>query len=358
LRIGIDAKRAYQNKSGLGNYSRDVISSLIKEEIIDMHLFTTDKKTEIFSVPKKTTVHIPKIKLLKNYWRVFGINKIIKNHKIEIFHGLSNEIPIGLSANVKCVVTIHDVIFKKYPSFYKRLDRFIYSKKTEYACRKAKKIISVSEQTKKDLINYFNVNPDKIEVIYQSCHNAFKTDLKNKNILKKYDIPNQFILYVGTIEKRKNLNFILQSIRRHPEINLVCVGEKKSYYHEVLKFISEKKIKNNITFLTLKNMDDLSDIYKKAQCLVYPSIYEGFGIPIIEALYSEIPVITTNKPIFKEAGGNHCFYVNNTEESSSILEKIWKKKKEKNKLGKKWAEKFNSSKQAKQIINIYQELLK
>jgi len=358
LRVGIDAKRAYQNKSGLGNYSRDVISSLIKTGEIDVQLFTTKKNLEIFNVSKKIKVHVPKIHFLKNYWRTFGINNILEKENIQIFHGLSNEIPFGLNKNIKCVVTMHDVIFKKHPSFYKNFDRFMYSKKTEHACKKSQKIISVSEQTKKDLINYFKIHPEKIEVIYQSCHEAFKTPIKNENILKKYQIPNDFILYVGTIEKRKNLNFILKAIKTNPEINLVCIGEKKSYYNNVLEFISENNLKNNITFLTLKSVNDLSDIYKYAKCLVYPSIYEGFGIPIIEALYSQIPVITTNQPVFKEAGGKHCYYVNNPEELKNILEKIWNQKKEINQLGKKWAEKFNSSKQAKQIINLYQELLK
>lgn len=358
MRVGIDAKRAYQNKSGLGNYSRDVISSLIKEEEIDIHLFTSEWRKEIFRIPEKIKLHTPKIKFLKNYWRLYGIKKIIENENIEIFHGLSNEIPIGINKNVKCVVTIHDLIFKKYPSFYNRIDRFIYSKKTKYACQRAQKIISVSEQTKKDLINYFNINPEKIEVIYQSCHKAFKSKLKNENILKKHQIPNDFILYVGTIEKRKNLNFILKAIRKNPEINLVCIGEKKSYYNDVLNFITEHKIKNNINFLKLNSVNDLSDIYKKAKCLVYPSIYEGFGIPIIEALYSEIPVITTDKPVFKEAGGDYCIYINKIEEFKKEIVKIWGRKKTPNTSARKWAEKFNSSKQAKQIINLYQNLLK
>ena len=358
MKVGIDAKRAYQNKSGLGNYSRDVILSLIKEEEIDIHLFTSEFKKEIFSVPGKIKLHVPKIKLLKNYWRLYGLKKIIKNENIEIFHGLSNEIPFGIHKKVKCVVTIHDLIFKRYPSFYNRIDRFIYSRKTKYACQRAQKIISVSQQTKQDLSNYFNINPEKIEVIYQSCHNAFKSKLKNENILKKYQIPDDFILFVGTIEKRKNLNFILNGIREKPEINLVCIGEKKSYYNDVINFISKNKIKNNIIFLKLDSVNDLSDIYKKAKCLVYPSIYEGFGIPIIEALYSEIPVITSNKPVFKEAGGDHCIYINKTEEFKEEIEKIWNRKKTKNPIARKWAEKFNSSNQAKQIVNIYQKLLK
>ena len=355
MKVGIDAKRAYHNKSGLGNYSRDVINSLIKNSRLNIQLFTTEINNN-FILPKNIKIHVPNYKILKNYWRSFCINKVLNSENIKIYHGLSNEIPFGLNKEIKCVVTIHDVIFKKFPAFYSRFEKFIYSKKTEYACKNAKKIICVSKQTKEDLISFFNVNPNKIEVVYQSCHKAFKSGLKKKNILSQYNLPNEYILNVGTIEKRKNLIFLLEAMKKNPEVNLVCVGKEKKYKKEIKSFILKNNLKNKILFPSVNDVNDLSDIYKKAKCLVYPSIYEGFGIPIIEGLYSEIPVITMNKPIFKEAGGNHCHYVNNTDELKNIINKIWSQKKIKNEEGRKWVYKFDSEKQANQIADIYQKL--
>ena len=132
--------------------------------------------------------------------------------------------------------------------------------------------------------------------------------------------------------------------------------KRKKYKKEIKSFILKNNLKNKILFPSVNDVNDLSDIYKKAKCLVYPSIYEGFGIPIIEGLYSEIPVITMNKPIFKEAGGNHCYYVNNTEELKNIINKIWSQKNVKNQEGRKWVYKFDSEKQANQIADIYQKL--
>ena len=358
LKIGIDAKRAFTNYSGLGNYSRDVINSLCKFNNLDLHLFTTKKNISYYKKPENSKIHIPKNYLLKSYWRLFGLNKIIQKENLQIFHGLSNEIPLGLNEKIKSVVTIHDVIFKKYPQFYNSFDRFIYSLKTYYSCKKSDKIITVSKQTKEDLIKYFKINPEKIEVIYQSCHIAFKTPLKNINISKKYKLPKDYILFVGTIEKRKNLKFLLNAIKDNPFINLVCIGEKKSYYRHILNFLHNEKINNKIFFLEVKSVNDLSDIYKKAKFLVYPSFYEGFGIPIIESLFSETPVITLDKPIFRETGGDYCTYVKNSLELKKIIAKFWEMKTIKNKNSKNWIKKYDSSKQADQIIRIYNEILK
>ena len=358
LKIGIDAKRAFTNYSGLGNYSRDVINSLCKFNNLDLHLFTTKKNISIYKKPENSKIHIPKNYLLKNYWRLYGLNKIIQKENLQIFHGLSNEIPFGLNKKIRSVVTIHDVIFKKYPQFYNSFDRYIYSLKTYYSCENSNKIITVSKQTKKDLIKYFKIDPEKIEVIYQSCHVAFKTPLKNINILNKYKLPKDYILFVGTIEKRKNLKFLLNAIKDKPCINLVCVGEKKSYYRDILNYLHDEKINNKIFFLEVKSVNDLSDIYKKAKFLVYPSFYEGFGIPIIEALFSEIPVITLDKPIFRETGGDYCTYVKSSLELKKILVKFWEMKTIKNKNSKDWIKKYDSSKQADQIIRIYNEILK
>ena len=358
LKIGIDAKRAFTNYSGLGNYSRDVINSLCKFNNLDLHLFTTKKNISIYKKPENSKIHIPKNYLFKNYWRLYGLNKIIQKENLQIFHGLSNEIPFGLNKKIRSVVTIHDVIFKKYPQFYNSFDRYVYSLKTYYSCKNSNKIITVSKQTKKDLIKYFKIDPEKIEVIYQSCHVAFKTPLKDINISNKYKLPKDYILFVGTIEKRKNLKFLLNAIKDKPCINLVCVGEKKSYYRDILNYLHDKKINNKIFFLEVKSVNDLSDIYKKAKFLVYPSFYEGFGIPIIEALFSEIPVITLDKPIFRETGGDYCTYVKSSLELKKILVKFWEMKTIKNKNSKDWIKKYDSSKQADQIIRIYNEILK
>ena len=138
-----------------------------------------------------------------------GEHQIGIRHRIELFHGLSNEIPIGLNkVNIPSVVTIHDLIFRHYPNQYSWVDRQIYDYKFRYACENAQRIVAISESTKKDIVHFYNINPDKIKVIYQSCHERFVQERSQKTIdavLKKYNLPENYLLYVGSIIERKNL---------------------------------------------------------------------------------------------------------------------------------------------------------
>ncbi len=173
MKIGFDAKRAFSNLTGLGNYSRSVINSI--SSIIptsEIYLFNPNKKNIIFHPSQKNIKIVQPNKFInRKYWRLKGLNKEINSLNIDIYHGLSNELPIGLKT--KSIVTIHDLLFLKYPNFYNFIDRKIYAFKSKMACNKADKIIATSLQTKKDIVKYFNIDSEKITVIYQSCHNDF-----------------------------------------------------------------------------------------------------------------------------------------------------------------------------------------
>ena len=360
MKIGLDAKRAFTNHSGLGNYSRELIDSLKEYSELNLNLFTTEKNSQIFN-PKNINIYTPKIKIFKNYWRQYQIGNILNKEDITIYHGLSNEIPRNLSKKVKAIVTIHDLIHIKYPEFYNLIDRKIYYQKSKYACKNANKIIAISQQTKEDIIKYFKIEEEKIRVIYQGCHSYFKKADKKSSILKKYGINKPFILYVGTIEERKNLKLIIQAVKDLKEVNLVCIGKKTNYYNKIIKYIKKENIKNNILFPKVDNMQDLSYIYKESKGLVNPSIYEGFGKPIVEAMYSKIPVILTDTKIFKEVGGPYSYYFkpNNKEQLIKLINKIWNPAVDVNENIEKsrvFAEKFNNKIQAKKIFEIYKEI--
>ena len=172
MRIGYDAKRAFNNTSGLGNYSRFVISAMARLFPENKYaLFTPKQSTRFRSFyPQNPSVSVIEPTGLNakipGFWRVFNQLSDIKKNKVEIFHGLSNELPVGLSkAGIKSVVTIHDLIFLRFPELYKPIDRLIYKRKFAAACRQADKIVAISEQTKTDIIEFFGTAPEKIEVI-------------------------------------------------------------------------------------------------------------------------------------------------------------------------------------------------
>ncbi len=156
MKIGFDAKRAFLNSSGLGNYSRNTLNAL-KEYYNDNQyvLFTPGINEELFSNYKDFDVISPDSslsKIFKSLWRSFSVSRQLKNHELDVFHGLSNELPEGIhKTDVPSVVTIHDLIFMEFPQFYKSIDRKIYYTKVKYASEAAKKIIAISSQTKNDL---------------------------------------------------------------------------------------------------------------------------------------------------------------------------------------------------------------
>ena len=365
MKIGFDAKRAFHNVTGLGNYSRSVIESISEIRKNDELYLMTPKINHNNFFVKNKNIHIitPGRFTNKSYWRFIGINRKIKKLKLDVYHGLSNEIPYGI--NTKSIVTIHDLLFLKYPNFYNYVDRKIYHIKSQLACENANYIIATSKQTKADIINFFNINENKIKIIYQSCHQAFimhsENFILNKEI--KTHLINPFILYVGSIEERKNLLFLLKALQHtKKEIRLICVGKKGKYFNKINSFISKNKLTNRVVFLNIQDVNTLAILYRKSRGLVYPSINEGFGIPIVEGMYSKIPVITSNQPIFKEVGGQNSYYFETGNLDSLIenINEIWTDSPNKTKrieANFKYVQKFNAKTQATQIIDLYKNLI-
>ncbi len=309
MKIGFDAKRAFLNSSGLGNYSRNTINAL-KNYYPQNHytLFTPEINRAMFPNYKQFDIISPDSsfsKLFKSLWRSFSLTGQLKKHKIDCFHGLSNELPEGIhKTDVPSAVTIHDLIFMRFPQFYKPIDRKIYYSKVKYACSSASKIIAISNQTKEDLIRYFKLNDDKIETIYQSISLMFYSPQDIPGLLSKYGIDDDFILAVGALEPRKNQLSILKALNSLKlNIQVVFVGNATEYAFEMLKFISDNKMEDQVKFLNNIPEDDLTGLYKLARLSVYISVFEGFGLPVIESMASGCPVITSDISCLPETAG-------------------------------------------------------
>lgn len=300
MEIAIDAKRAFINKSGLGNYSRDLIRGLHEYFPENKYyLFTPETQTKLLEEKYCNNLIFPKYKtkLAKAYWRTFEIYKILEKINPDIYHGLSNELPFNIQKlKSKKIVTIHDLIFLKFPKLYSFLDRKIYLRKTILACKYADIIIATSNQTKDDLMKYMNISEKKIRVVYQSYNDLFNNNysVEQKNsILEKYSLPSNYILTVGTIEQRKNvLNVVKAMYYYNFNLNYVIIGRCTKYCKEILNYAREKGLENRIYIRNTIETFDLPAIYQCADLFIYPSVYEGFGIPILEAFASGIPVIT------------------------------------------------------------------
>lgn len=321
--IGFDAKRLYRNFTGLGNYSRAVVQNLQRLHPENQYHLYTPKvertpETEPFLKNPSLATHVARAPI-KAYWRSYSIRHQLEKDGVELFHGLSNEIPFRLAkSKVRSVVTIHDLIFKTLPDTYPLVDRMMYDWKFKNSCRQANRVIAISESTKRDIIDFYGVAPEKIEVIYQQCNPLFYEpvdEAKTESLIQRYALPGEFILYVGSIEKRKNLANIVRAYRHLPpdhQLPLVVVGRRNDspYREEVNSLVHSTGIADKVIWITdLEDNYALQSLYHRASILVYPSQYEGFGLPVAEALLSGTPVVTSNVSSLPEAGGPSSQYV-------------------------------------------------
>ncbi len=369
MRIGFDAKRYFHNATGLGNYSRDVVRILHKYTNIDDFILynTKPSKQHNDKIPPRASVAYPNNWFWKKFssiWRLGFVTKQIKNDGIDIFHGLSGETPAYLrSNNIRSVVTIHDLIFLSHPQYYSFFDRIIYKMKFQHAVNNADKIIAISEQTKKDLIKYLKADEQKIEVVYQGCSDAYKKEYsieQTAQVVKKYRLPQDYVLNVGTLQERKNALTIVKAVKESGH-QLVLIGGEKKYAKKIRNYIVENQMEQQVIFLKNVPVEDLAIIYKLATVFCYPSICEGFGIPIIEALFSKTPVITSRGNCFPESGGPSSLYINPIDhiDLSNKISLLFNDSELRSKIaneGHHFVQKFNDQNVANALFEVYNSL--
>lgn len=371
--VGFDGKRAVANFTGLGNYSRFVIGALnTKFQEFQYKIFAPKRKNnkEFKTLLQRNTCDLyPQSRIAKALpalWRSKLILKDLKKEKVDIFHGLSGELPFGISkTGIKSVVTIHDLIFRHYPQYYKPIDRTIYDYKFRKACNEADKIIAVSDCTKSDIISFYNIPEDKIVTIYQGCHPNFKSepDAELVNEVKSiYNLPKRYIACVGTVEERKNLLLIAKAMAYLPkDIHLIAVGRKTAYAKEVEEFCDKNGLSDKVRIIEGVPFKYLPSIYHAAELFAYPSRFEGFGIPIVEAISAGLTGVAATGSCLEEAGGEGVVYVNpdSVEECAAALNCLLTDKDYKQSLiakGKEHIKRFSPDTIAEEIMKVYKSL--
>jgi glycosyltransferase involved in cell wall biosynthesis len=335
-------------------------------------LFTPKTKNRLilendsdFSIVEPTAFQY---KLFNKLWRRRYITKDIKNQKVDIYHGLSHELPIGIQrTGAKSVLTVHDLIFMRFPEFYGWTNSKIYRLKIEHSCRISDHIVAISRQTRDDIVEFLNIEPAKISVIYQGCNPIFRNDYSSEThqeVKKKNNLPERYLLFVGTIEERKNVLGIIKAIHQAKiDIPLVVIGRKKMpYFNKIQDYISSQQVSNIIFTEPIPN-NDLPVFYQNAECFIYPSFFEGFGIPILEALVSKTPVITTRGGCFAEAAGPDSIYVDpgNIEEIAEAIQQVVNSRELRESMiskGIEYANRFKDEVIANEYMTLYHSMLK
>lgn len=370
MRVGFDAKRIFHNNTGLGNYGRDVIRILHEHTSVDKFILynTKPSKIERLKILDRILVRYPNNWLWRRFsslWRLGPVTKQIAEDGVQIYHGLSGETPVRLKdKGIASVVTIHDLIFLSHPQFYFWFDRLVYKRKFKHAAKNAEKVIAISQQTKRDIVKYLNIDSEKISVVYQGCNDAYKKDYneaQKSQVTKKYNLPEQFILNVGTLQERKNALSIVRAIKSSPYI-LVLVGGEKKYANRIYTYIKNNGLQKQVTFLKNVPVEDLAIIYQLSTVFCYPSICEGFGIPIIEAMFSKTPVITSKGSCFPEAGGPTSIYIE-PEDHKMLREKIdllfedSRLRAQMIESGLEYVQKFTDERVANHVFDVYREII-
>ena len=380
MRIGYEAKRIFSNSTGLGNYARTLVGDLLQHtastgvsqsEGFEVVLFTprvsrSFQTAEFFDHNRVEicTASGP----FGSLWRIWGQGRTAQKKKLDLYHGLSNELPLDFSlfSGMPLVVTIHDLLFKRFKSDYSAFDRALYDFKFRNACNRATVIAATSYATQQDLENFYKVPAERIQVVHQSCARAFygRADEETKRAIKeKYQLPDEFVLSVGSVIERKNLLGVIQALRFMPlPVPLVVVGQGNEYLRQVQEYIAANKLQSQVLFRSDISFSDLPVVYQLSSCLVYVSFGEGFGIPVLEGLASGVPVVTSNVSSMPEAGGQAALLVDpaDPQEIAAVLQEVLENTQLRAQCvakGLVHAEKFSSAAVTNRLLSVYRSLL-
>ncbi len=367
LKIAIDA-RFLGSGTGIGRYVEQLILELEKvdqqnEYFILINKINKNKYHPAHSNFKKVIVNIPWYGLREQ----IEIPKVLKFLNVDLVHFPHFNVPFFY--NQPFIVSIHDLILTKYPSlrastlspvkyFFKNI---FYKLVIRHAICKSKTVITMAEFTKQEISKYFSCSVNKIKLIYEGI-TYLKQNGEAKD-LKRYNIDKKFILYVGNAYPHKNLEFLIKAWSNFKEnYQLVLVGRKDYFYQRLKRLVYSLNLENKIIFTGYLSDTDLSSFYQQAQAYVFPSLYEGFGLPPLEALRFKLPVLVSETSCLPEILKDAALYFDPQNQADFLakLQQIIHNQKLRNKLlnnSKKLWSRYNWNKMAKKTLNIYNDFL-
>lgn len=320
--VGMDGKRAVENNTGLGNYSRYTLNM--------MSLAFPGTRFRLYAPRHRDNERLEPLLARENVdisyartsfgaagralWRTVDMPVELGRDGVAVYHGLSNELPLTIGRVCPSVVTIHDLIYRRCPADYTAIDRRLYDFKYGRSARIANRVIAISECTRRDLISDYQTDPAKIDVIYQGIDPIFTLDIpttKKQEVRARYRLPQTYIACVGTVQPRKNQLLVVKAMAQLPEsVYLVLVGRMSGDYGNKVKAeIARLGLADRVLNLEGIPFADLPAVYADAAVSVYPSRYEGFGLPVVESITAGTPVVAATGSCLEEAGGDGAVYI-------------------------------------------------
>lgn len=370
MKIGLITNMMDGQNTGIGRYTENLVINLLSiDKENEYFLIHSNKKKYSFegnyqeirlpffdSIPKKLVIG------------ALLFEKICRDNKLDILHDLGQISPFFFKSKTKKILTIFDLSPVIFPQFFTSLTN-LYTRLFPMIIKNTNQIVTISENSKTDIVKRFKVLIEKITVTYLGVEDTFKpiTDKVYLELIRtKYHLPDKFILFVGTIEPRKNLISLLTAFsdirKRQLDVKLVIVGKMGWLQDNILQTIEQLNIKQEVVFTGFVKDEHLPAIYSLAKVFVYPSLYEGFGLPVLEAMACGCPVITSDTSSLPEIVGNTTISINSHREREiiSAIMDVTTKRYIWNKLsigGIKRARKFSWQKTARQTLKIYEDVL-
>lgn len=319
-RFGFDKNTGIPNRVGSGEISFEILKQL---SVIDK------KNDYLIYIPVEKSSDMPQpgsrwqYALIKNrkLWTLTALSQRLFSgkDKLDVFFSPTHYLPFYTGC--PSVVSILDLSYVHFPQLFKKKDLVKLKFWGGYSVRKASKILTISQSSKNDIINFYKVPESKIEVVYPGIKEM--VNKSNTGIKSKYKISGEYILFVGTLQPRKNVTRLIEAFSeiKNKEIELIVIGKKGWMFEEILSAPEKFGVSSRVRFLNSVPDKDLPGFYAGASCFVLPSLYEGFGLPVLEAMQNGCPVIVSKVSSLPEAGGDAALYVNPMD-SSDIAEKI------------------------------------
>lgn len=319
MHIGIDASRiTTKQRTGTENYTYNLVKALAEVDRINHYTLYFN---HIPAIPPVNHANFFSRSIpLPRLWTQVRLALEMWQHPPDLLFVPAHTLPLLRPKKLKTVVTIHDLGVEYLKEYHQFPHKLYLNKSTVYATKYADGIIAVSESTRRDLVEKLNCNPDKIQVIYEGfdpTHYYPRTEKEINKIKDKFNIKNDYLLFVGTIQPRKNLLRLIQAfdmlIKTHPEktsnLMLVIAGKKGWLYEDILVEAAKRNIDERVKFVGHVLDGDLPALYSGARAFVFPSLYEGFGLPVLEAFATKTPVLTANTSSLPEVAGEGAILV-------------------------------------------------
>lgn len=384
MKIGIDIRAIGQQRTGDEYYTLNLVRNLLKIDKKNQYfLFTNTNETKkikekiLAGLNNKNIEVVSVLPSFKLFWTIFLLPRVAKRLNLDVLH-VQYIAPLGLSQKTKLITTIADVSFKAYPELIKKTDLFFLNLLIPLSLRKADKIVAVSKFTKNEIIKYYKTKAEKIKVVYNGeASEIFKKEnINSENILEKIGIKKPYLFYIGTHQPRKDIPTLIEAFlllkkqeKKFENLQLVIGGKLKAHNYdpkidlilsEAKKDQEDKKFIKDIIFTGYLENEELVSLYKEAEIFVFPSLYEGFGLPLIEAMVSETPVVCSDIECFKEVAGEagEFYQAGDVEELKKALLKLLDDSKRRNDLvkkGREQAKKYSWKKTAEKMLKIFLE---